>query len=106
MALDTAEQIHLYWITTAGNGHYLGNLCRSWSDALDNFHYTPLTASDERPLEVLLAEITAGLEDLQNLDFYACVPPAQLAAAQARLLEQGVLPGHLRLEPLRLEPAD
>ena len=25
------------------SGHYLDNLCRSWSDALDNFRYAPLT---------------------------------------------------------------
>ena len=40
MALDTAENIYLYWITTPGNSHYLGNLCRSWDDALDNFRFT------------------------------------------------------------------
>ena len=50
MALDTAENIHLIWITTAGNSHYLGNLCRSWDDALDNFDFTALeaTASGQR----------------------------------------------------------
>jgi CDP-4-dehydro-6-deoxyglucose reductase len=106
MALDIAEQIHLYWITTPGNSHYLGNLCRSWSDALDNFHCTALRATTERPVEALLPEITAGLEDMENLDFYACVPGPLLASVESHILGKGVPPGHLQLEPVRQEPAD
>ena len=105
MALDIAEQIHLYWITTPGNSHYLGNLCRSWSDALDNFHCNSLEATTERPVEELLPEITAGLEDMQNLDFYACMPKPMLASVESHILGKGVPAGHLRLEPLQLESA-
>jgi CDP-4-dehydro-6-deoxyglucose reductase len=106
MALDVAEQIHLYWITTPGNSHYLNNQCRAWNDALDNFHYSALAATDARPVAALLPEITDGLEDLQNLDFYVCVPGALLQTVESHLLGQGIPAGHQRLEPLRLAPAD
>ena len=44
MALDDAEHIHLFWITAKPDDRYLDNLCRSWQDALDNFHYHPIDA--------------------------------------------------------------
>lgn len=104
MALDIAEHIYLFRIATPGNNHYLGNLCRSWSDALDNFHCTTLMATAEQPVEALLPEITTGLEDIQSLDFYACMPEPLLASVESHILGEGVPPGHLQLEPIRLEP--
>lgn len=103
MALDIAEHIHLYWITTPGNSHYLGNLCRSWSDALDNFHCNSLSVSAEHPFETLLAEITSGLEDIRNLDFYACAPEPLLESVKQHILGAGVPPGRLRLEAVQQE---
>lgn len=41
IAQDTAEHIELIWIAS-GPGHYADNLCRSWEDAFDGFHYRPL----------------------------------------------------------------
>lgn len=106
LALDIAEQIHLYWITTAGNRHYLGNLCRSWDDALDNFHYRALTATDTITVENLLDVIIGALKDITNLDFYACMPAPLLDQLHVRLLGKCVLPGQIRLEQIREYPAD
>lgn len=101
MALDIAEQLRLYWITTPGNSHYLGNLCRSWDDALDNFHYRALKAGDNATVESLLATIIGELDDISSLDFYACMPAPLLDILQAKLLAREVLPGQIRLEQLR-----
>jgi len=101
MALDTAENIHLYWITTPGNSHYLGNLCRSWDDALDNFSYTSLEATAENSVESLLPNIIADLGDVAMLDFYICMPAPLLDAVEAYLTDNGVLPKQLRLEQVR-----
>ena len=101
MALDTAENIHLYWITTQGNSHYRGNLCRSWDDALDNFSYTALKATDEDSVESLLPRIIADLDDATELDFYACMPAPLLEPAETYLTNNGVLPKQLRLECVR-----
>jgi CDP-4-dehydro-6-deoxyglucose reductase len=71
MALDSAEQIYLFWITDDEAPPYLHNLCRSWNDALDNFEYRPLPASALQTLgdhldDQLQAPVASGF------DFYIC----------------------------------
>jgi len=101
MALDAAEDIHLCWITTPGNSHYASNLCRSWEDALDNFHYTALEADAEAAVAGMLAEYLQTTGDPAQFDFYACLPESLLEAAETTLTAGGVPAAQLRLEPLR-----
>ena len=101
MALDTAENIHLYWITTPGSSHYLGNLCRSWDHALDNFSYTALEATAENGVESLLPNIIADLDEVATLDFYVCMPAPLLDPVETYLTDNGVLPKQLRREQVR-----
>ena len=103
MALDTAENIYLYRISTAGNSLYLGNLCRSWVDALDNFRCTTFEATASNPVESLLPRIIADLEDVGELDFYACVPEELLEPVESYLKGHGVTAAQLRLEALHQE---
>ena len=63
MALDVADSLHLYWFALPGHGHYVGNLFRAWSDALDNFHFTPVevpmaAGTDPARLRAELARVT------------------------------------------------
>lgn len=102
MALDIAEEIRFYWITTPGNHQYLDNLCRSWADALDNFSYQALHADEQVSTETRLQEIIESLEDPAGLDFYASLPAPLLDVLQGQLLARNVLPGQIRLEPVRL----
>lgn len=106
MALDIAERIDLFWITTPGNSHYLGNLCRSWDDALDNFSYIPLEAGTALPVEALLPGLLERLPDVTGLDFYACLPAPLLDPVENFLRENGVPAGQLRLEPVREGASD
>jgi len=101
MALDMAENLHLYWITTPENSHYMGNLCRSWDDALDNFSYRPLEVTASRPVAELLPEIISGLDAVGELDFYVCAPDPLLQTIASCLTNKGVATAHLRLEPVR-----
>jgi hypothetical protein len=41
LSLDAAPSMALYWLATRPDGHFMANLCRSWSEALDPFEYTP-----------------------------------------------------------------
>jgi len=101
MALDIAEDIHLTWITTDDNSHYLGNLCRSWMDALDNFHYSALQAEKETSVESLLPEITGKLGRLDQYDYYLCMPESLLEPVQSFLTTNGTPAKQVHVEPVR-----
>jgi CDP-4-dehydro-6-deoxyglucose reductase len=101
MALDVAEHVHLCWITTPGNSHYAGNLCRAWEDALDNFHYTALEADAEATVAGMLTEYLQTTGDPGQFDFYVCLPESLLETAGTALTAGGVPAAQLRLEPLR-----
>jgi CDP-4-dehydro-6-deoxyglucose reductase, E3 len=83
MARDVAETLHLYWASGDGE-HYLNNLCRSWTDALDNFHYTPLVA-DAAESAPALQQIVMDHPDLGNSDIYAAGPETFLASVKKYL---------------------
>jgi CDP-4-dehydro-6-deoxyglucose reductase len=83
MARDVAETLHLYWASGDGE-HYLNNLCRSWTDALDNFHYTPLVA-DAAQSTPALRQITVDHSDLNGFDIYAAGPEAFLTSVKKYL---------------------
>ena len=104
MALDTAETLHLCWIASDRSGLYLDNLCRSWSDALDNFRYTPLTAkdalSDEHVLQGLLQPLLQEQPRLADCDVYLAGPGPWASAAEFLLLEHGLPRAQLTVSTL------
>jgi CDP-4-dehydro-6-deoxyglucose reductase len=71
MALDAAEQIYLFRVATDDDPPYLHNLCRAWNDALDNFEYVPLNASEGEQID---DHIGARLEaaNAAAFDYYLC----------------------------------
>jgi CDP-4-dehydro-6-deoxyglucose reductase len=94
MALDAAESLHLYWIASGKSGHYLDNLCRSWSDALDNFHYAALsvdaTLADEAAVQFALHKLLEDHPRLDSYDVYVAGPERLANAAELLLLERGL----------------
>ena len=104
MALDVAETLHLYWISVGNSGHYLDNLCRSWSDALDNFRYAPLTAEaalpDEAAIQGALQQLLEDHPRLDGYDVYVAGPERLANAAQFLLLERGLPSAQLFVETL------
>jgi len=101
MALDVAEDIHLYWVVTDGYQHYLDNLCRSWADALDNFRYTALEIPKEADIEGMLPEILEYMGNSDNLDFYTCLPPALVESTQSWLRKHVAQSSTVKTEPIR-----
>lgn len=101
MALDAAESMQLYWLVDEPSGLYQHNLCRAWSDALDNFRYLPLIAQyDEkaantngisfafcqRAAQTMVADITA----LSEHDVYLSGPEAVVEIFKKALSKAGV----------------
>ena len=89
MALDVAESLHLYWLAPEGRGHYLSNLCRSWSDALDNFYFTPVELPDGGECGAGTAQcrdsarVVHDHPQLRDCDVYVAGSPALLDAARS-----------------------
>ena len=89
MSLEIAEAMYLYWAAD-GDGHYQDNLCRAWTDALDDFIYQPMP-NNSGPKAVAEA-ILAHHPDLRRADIYAAGPAEFLALLQAGALAHGLSP--------------
>lgn len=89
MSLELAESMGLHWLADAA-GHYQDNLCRTWTDALDNFNYVPHAESSDP--DAVLADIVLDYPDLHRFDVYAAGTAAQLDQARAHFVRHG-LPG-------------
>ena len=72
ITIDNAESLHLVQLGGNPAGSSLENLCRSWSDSLDNFEYTA-TAPDIDILEVSEL-VTAAILDTSRIDVYLSGP--------------------------------
>lgn len=91
MSLDLAESMDLHWLADQA-GHYQNNLCRSWTDALDNFSYVPHAHTVS--VEAVLAAIVAGYPDLHRFDVYAAGTTEQLRIARREFLQHGLAEQH------------
>jgi CDP-4-dehydro-6-deoxyglucose reductase len=103
LALEAAESLALYRIAGARDGHYLDNLCRSWSDALDDFRYVPLTIEDgwsSEAVERALAQVLKQEPGLAGCDVYVAGPAPLALGAEFQLLEHGVPRAQLLVSPL------
>jgi CDP-4-dehydro-6-deoxyglucose reductase len=67
IALDKTQPTYLYWLVDEFSSHYQGNYCRSWVDALDNFHYIPLDIQYQNNQIVDIDRLKAGLKKVAGL---------------------------------------
>ena len=100
ISLDQADNIHLYWMTTKVENHYLHNLCRSWNDALDNFNYTPILAEPKTSIvtESLIKHLHEEHSHLLNFDLYIAAPGHLNQALKPLLIEHGIKSENLHFE--------
>jgi CDP-4-dehydro-6-deoxyglucose reductase len=89
MSLEMAESMELYWIADR-LPHYQENLCRSWTDALDNFSYLSLSGSAGD--EANVAAILGDRDDLSHFDIYAAGPAGFLEKLKAAALARKMSP--------------
>jgi CDP-4-dehydro-6-deoxyglucose reductase len=87
MSLELAESMDLHWLADAA-GHYQDNLCRTWTDALDNFNYVPHAQGGDP--DAVLADIVLDYPDLHRFDVYAAGTAAQLDQARAHFVRHGL----------------
>jgi CDP-4-dehydro-6-deoxyglucose reductase len=92
VSLETAESLHLYWLATVNDGHYMANWCRAWADALENFHYTELVADslrDPTP-DQILQTVLRDHPDVSRFDAYVAGPESFVTPARGALLQAGM----------------
>jgi CDP-4-dehydro-6-deoxyglucose reductase len=89
MSLEMAENMELFWVSD-WLPHYQENLCRSWTDAFENFSYNPLFA--QAGVEANVAGILAGHQDLSRVDFYVAGPAGFLDQLKAAALAMNLSP--------------
>lgn len=89
MSLEMAESMELFWVADR-LPHYQENLCRSWTDALDNFSYVPLSGAAGE--EAIVAAILADRDDLSHFDIYAAGPAGFLEKLKEAALARKMSP--------------
>jgi CDP-4-dehydro-6-deoxyglucose reductase, E3 len=88
IALDTPDDMVLFWAEEDSRHLYANNLCRSWHDALENFHYQPVIQGD-----IVSAFIATALQlkqPLEDADVYIAGPLAWAEKTGAQLLAAGL----------------
>jgi CDP-4-dehydro-6-deoxyglucose reductase, E3 len=93
MARESSEDMILVWSASTADGHYMSNLCRSLDDALENFHYLPISVVDSKSEDEAAAEVVEALLNAfpkaRQLDIYLAGPENQIAPAREKLLAAG-----------------
>ena len=88
IAIDKAEMLHLFRIDDIPVGSHLGNLCRAWNDALDNFTYTRLPEATT-PGQALEA-IEKRVVDIDACELYVAGPGDWIESMRAALRTRGM----------------
>jgi CDP-4-dehydro-6-deoxyglucose reductase len=83
IAIDRAVTLHLFRIDDIPAGSQIGNLCRSWHDALDNLSYTRLPP-DTAP-KVALEALLQRFSRLSGCRVYVAAPKSWLEAFREAL---------------------
>jgi len=89
MAIDENATMHLYWIVNKEEDLYLNNLCRSWNDALDDFHYYPTIGRD------ISQTINDEQINLTECDVYVAGTEVQISNANEWLYHNGLVKDQL-----------
>ncbi len=100
LSLDAAPSISLFWLATRPDGHFMANLCRAWSEALDPFEYALSSHTDVAAGASQMA--TAIRADLFDIDcaFYIAGPAAFVQTLRAELAAAGVPAAQLHTEEI------
>jgi len=87
IAIDNAAAMYLFRVDAIPVGSLLGNLCRSWHDALDNFVYHRLEPQTT-PMQVV--DQVAAFGDPARFRFYVAAPADWIRDFVAGACERGV----------------
>jgi len=88
ITLAHAERVHLHWLTSDKQEHYMRNQCRAWDDAFDNLQYSESrlkhgldTSTGRDEMNGQLSAIIKNTPDIDNCHIYL--------AGNKHFIEQG-----------------
>jgi len=87
IAIDNAVAMHLFGVDAVPPGSVLGNLCRSWDDALDNLEYRRMEPGVSP--ELVLQAVKGSCGDLAKSRIYLAAPAEWADAFTTLICEQG-----------------
>jgi CDP-4-dehydro-6-deoxyglucose reductase, E3 len=93
MARESANDMLLLWAAYPPNNHYMLNLCRSWTDALDNFRFDPVNIAGQNPQQEAVDVVDRLLADhpeVSNYDIYLAGPDTYVGPAADKLKNAGI----------------
>jgi len=112
-AQEQELNIHLIWMSCGRDGLYLHNLCRSWTDAFDNFSYSGIALDEsikqlsENPgdgcatVEAHIMRAMQPYEDLSCHDVYVSAPAPATKLFENICRKKKVLMRRFFAEPVR-----
>jgi CDP-4-dehydro-6-deoxyglucose reductase, E3 len=92
VSIDLIEAFHLYWASSASQGHDLAKWCRAMAESLDNFRYTQFTETPpgESGAARVLDALAADYPDPRGMRFYLAGPARELELLIEGLAALGV----------------
>lgn len=112
-AQEQELNIHLIWMSCGRDGLYMHNLCRSWTDAFDNFSYTGIALDEsikqlaENPqlgcatVEAHIMQAMQSHTDLSCHDVYVSAPAPATKLFENVCRKKNVLMRRFFTEPVR-----
>ncbi|MFK8028403.1 MAG: 2Fe-2S iron-sulfur cluster-binding protein [Gammaproteobacteria bacterium] len=112
-AQEQELHIHLIWMSCGRDGLYLNNLCRSWSDAFDNFTYSGISLDEsikqliDNPqqgcatVEAHITQVLQPYDDLSCHDVYVSAPAPATKLFENVCRMKNVLMRRFFTEPVR-----
>ena len=88
--------VYLYWGVPAARDLYLSDLCESWAQKHDNFHYIPVvsepeTSPDWQGKTGLVGEVALkDLDEVSNMTVFVSGGPAMVYATLDAFVERGM----------------
>jgi CDP-4-dehydro-6-deoxyglucose reductase len=92
VTLESAEFIHLYWLISSPEQHYLDNVCRAWADAFEQFRYNvlPVDFTQSTSLTEIMTHITTQHPADEESVFYMDAAPSQYEPMRAVFNNAGI----------------
>lgn len=87
IAIEKTEPLRLFRVADRADGFYLSNHCRSWTEALDDYVYTPLVVEQD---DAVADAVLERIDEVSAYDLYIAAGERLTRLLSAALIDAGV----------------